>query len=675
VTKEADNTITKEGDTVHFTITVDNTGDVDLVLDTFTDTLMGDISANFSGTLLAGDDESWGYDYVVLGTEGDPLTNTAEAHYDITGLPNDITDSDTVEVDVVNPGDTVEVDVVNPDFTLTKTADPTVGTVGTTITYTMVITNTGDVQLNRVSVNDTLMGDITADFPLTLTPGVPVTVTATRDIQPGDPNPLVNVVTAVYQVDGLPNQLTREADASVEVLKEFRKEFTDPMVWVGPEPDAFISLEQWHIGNGTPGEEWVPLFTKIKWTVTFYVPNNSGNDWTDVVLRDRFGAELDVYGTTYTLNGDTHDITPLPILQITKNPPGDAQGVGFHYSKAKKMPQLRITWYIDDLDAGEMETLSFNVVTRLNPGGNQEFTSPGLHILNSGAVLKWRDADNKQDSMSTPSVYVMAGDTFGAIVGFVTDCEGDPVPRAEVELWPSGITATADEHGFYYFPKVVPGDYEVKYYDILTESVTVTGGDIEEVDFPFTITLGIGTSGGAIASWSTAPYHSGDKSAHLMTTGTAGTGNEARVQICLPEGTTLGDIESISWWTYLVSGYVPHVDIVLDKDNDTVRDDVLVAEGAYQNGDSTTGWSSPPWFETFDGASATYPGWSGLIGTPSVTEVDDTSAVWLWTSYKAGTAVGTVDSNTVVLALEIEVDNWVLQTEAYVDDIEITLSP
>lgn len=177
--------------------------------------------------------------------------------------------------------------------------------------------------------------------------------------------------------------------------------------------------------------------------------------------------------------------------------------------------------------------------------------------------------------------------------------------------------------------------------------------------------------------------HSGDRSVHLNS-GSAGTGVEARIVIALPLGTTLGDIQSISWWTYLVSGYVPHVDIVLDKDKDTVRDDVLVAEGAYQNGDLTTGWATTTWFETFDGASATYPGWSGLVGTPSVTEVDDTTAVWLNSSgqasidtlsaYKAGTAVGTVDSTTPVLALEIEVDNWVAQSEAYVDDIAITLS-
>ena len=103
----------------------------------------------------------------------------------------------------------------------------------------MVITNTGDVQLNRVSANDTLMGDITADFPATLALGQSVNITETRAIQPGDPNPLVNVVTAIYQVDGLPNQLTRQAQASVDIISlgegltpGFWKNHTD--VW--PEP-------------------------------------------------------------------------------------------------------------------------------------------------------------------------------------------------------------------------------------------------------------------------------------------------------------------------------------------------------------------------------------------------------------------------------------------------------
>jgi len=181
----------------------------------------------------------------------------------------------------------------------------------------------------------------------------------------------------------------------------------------------------------------------------------------------------------------------------TKDTTPHLQGVGFHYFKAEEMPQLRITWYItepgDELDklaAAGMETLSFVVYNRLNPADNQEYTKPGLHILNSGANLKWNigSPDGLQDSKSTPSCYVMAGDTLGAIVGVVTNGSGNPVPGVVVELWePGGLapidTATIDKHGFYYFPKVAPDNYEVKYGGT-TESVTVTGGNIETVNFP-----------------------------------------------------------------------------------------------------------------------------------------------------------------------------------------------
>jgi len=179
-----------------------------------------------------------------------------------------------------------------------------------------------------------------------------------------------------------------------------------------------------------------------------------------------------------------------------------------------------------------------------------------------------------------------------------------------------------------------------------------------------------------------------DEPAVLKTTGDVGTGNEARIVVPLPAGTTLNSITSISWFTYLVSGYVPHCDFVLDKDGDGMRDDVLVAEGAYQNGDSTAGWSTTTWIETFEGADGAYPSWSGISGSQTASEVksvQDKTAVWLWTSgqasidtlsaYKAGNAVGTVDEDTVVLALEIEVDNWVLQSEALVRQVSVNGIP
>jgi hypothetical protein len=58
----------------------------------------------------------------------------------------------------------------------------------------------------------------------------------------------------------------------------------------------------------------------------------------------------------------------------------------------------------------------------------------------------------------------------GGIVGVITDGSGNPVPGASVCLDPPdpftcSTSATTDEHGFYYFPKVTIGGHEVCYND------------------------------------------------------------------------------------------------------------------------------------------------------------------------------------------------------------------
>jgi hypothetical protein len=108
-------------------------------------------------------------------------------------------------------------------------------------------------------------------------------------------------------------------------------------------------------------------------------------------LQDRFGAELD---------------------QANPGSYVASQGWVFFSYNTGKAHQLRITWYIGNLPNGVTATLSFDVVTKLNPALKQEYTSAGLKTLNSGAVLKWRDAAGVQHSMSTPPCYVMVGNTF-----------------------------------------------------------------------------------------------------------------------------------------------------------------------------------------------------------------------------------------------------------------------
>jgi hypothetical protein len=167
-------------------------------------------------------------------------------------------------------------------------------------------------------------------------------------------------------------------------------------------------------------------------------------------------------------------------------------------------------------------------------------------------------------------------------------------------------------------------------------------------------------------------------------------GDEARVVIPLPEGTTLGDINLISWQTYLIDGYIPHVDMVLDYDGDTVRDDVLVAESAHQNDNDASVWQTShtnTWIKTFEGASGVYTSWA-MTGTCSDVEtVNSETAVWMiaandanfgldtLANFVAGKTDGsiTVDQDTAVLSLELEIDNWIYESEAFVDDIMVVI--
>ncbi len=67
------------------------------------------------------------------------------------------------------------------DISITKTADE-LSKVGDPVTYTFEICNVGVAPVNRDSVTDTLLGDITASFPATLAPGECATVELQRTV-------------------------------------------------------------------------------------------------------------------------------------------------------------------------------------------------------------------------------------------------------------------------------------------------------------------------------------------------------------------------------------------------------------------------------------------------------------------------------------------------------------
>ncbi len=183
---------------------------------------------------------------------------------------------------------------------------------------------------------------------------------------------------------------------------------------------------------------------------------------------------------------------------------------------------------------------------------------------------------------------------------------------------------------------------------------------------------------------------------HLTTAGVVGwvggTGNggESRIVLTPIQPMTLGEVLAISWSEYLVSGYAPHVDIILDTDGDGVRDNALVVEYAYN---TTEGDVRPEGQPTYGGVTGV---WYQTLGDddngPVV--INDTAYAWLASgaSGPAGGAFGDgnfwlttlgawktglgdspvhLDASTAVTGIEIEVDNWLAQSEAYIDNITI----
>ncbi len=131
-------------------------------------------------------------------------------HYHPDGFPNDISDNDDHSLNLFQPG-----------LTLSKVCAPASASVGDTITYTFDIANTSsadspDLVLERAE--DSLLGDISDSFPASLAAGDAATIELTRDIQSGDPDPLVNEVDVLYHPVGFPNDISGEASCSVGVV-------------------------------------------------------------------------------------------------------------------------------------------------------------------------------------------------------------------------------------------------------------------------------------------------------------------------------------------------------------------------------------------------------------------------------------------------------------------------
>ncbi|SEP52127.1 conserved repeat domain-containing protein [Amycolatopsis saalfeldensis] len=129
----------REHDTVPFQLTVKNTGDVPLTDVHVADALVADCARPHDGALAAG--ATW--TFACAGTApADDFTNSATvAGTPPVGAP-------------VTAGDEAAVDVIHPAVAITQSAAPTAVRAGQPVTFTVVVTNTGDSDLHEVTVDD-----------------------------------------------------------------------------------------------------------------------------------------------------------------------------------------------------------------------------------------------------------------------------------------------------------------------------------------------------------------------------------------------------------------------------------------------------------------------------------------------------------------------------------------
>jgi len=216
-------------------------------------------------------------------------------------------------------------------------------------------------------------------------------------------------------------------------------------------------------------------------------------------------------------------------------------------------------------------------------------------------------------------------------------------------------------------------------------SFKLVSSDIEGIDTVwYTAKLETTKADGAsftpIAEWSDGQVEDGDKSVHLVTGSTTGIGNEARavIPIC---SLTLDDIIEISWREYNVKGYPPHLDLFIDTDDDGEADDALVFEYAYNWGPGyhlDEGWPNYNaligcWYDTFgdDGEGPAHIDslsqcWLSSGAPGPYADVCHTLEAW-----RNGSINPCIGGDTPIVRLEFEIDSWIADSEAYIDEISI----
>jgi uncharacterized repeat protein (TIGR01451 family) len=197
----ADALLGHAGDPLTYTVVITNTGQVPLTITSLSDSLYAGFAASCSqgvgSVLAAGASFTCTYRMAAV----DDAHNVAAVDA-VDRLNRPVTDSDGTFVDVIHPA-----------ISIVKTANPESVSGSGPVTYTYVVTNTGDTDLFDVLVTDDIIGTIGTVGSLTVGQSVTLTKTVTVDTS----TPPTNVGTATGK-DILGEQVSASDTATITVV-------------------------------------------------------------------------------------------------------------------------------------------------------------------------------------------------------------------------------------------------------------------------------------------------------------------------------------------------------------------------------------------------------------------------------------------------------------------------
>ena len=418
VEKTADHTEgVKVNDKVTYTVVVTNSGNATVSGITLTDAKMAEADTPDAFSLAPSKSKTVTYTYTATQADVDAgkIENTATA---IGKDPKnvDVTGEDSAEVTTVTAA---------PALTVTKTANPDRDVVvDSTITYTVVVKNTGNVTLKGVTLADSLVDLPAADKVIgDLAPAGEKTITYSYTVTQDDVDSgqIDNTATAKGK-DPKNNEISAQDDATVTTVAS----------------DAKLTVEK----TAAPTSN-VRVGNKVTYTV---VVTNNGN---------------------VTVKGITLDDS---LVELTE----DKASIGTLAPNGTKTITYEYTVTQDDVDAGKITNTAS--ATGKDPKDADVRASDNAEVTTVAA-----DAKLTVEKTAAPSSGVKAGDTVKYTV--VVTNSGN-VTVSSITLSDAKMPATSAPEAFSLAPagtKTITYDYTVKQSDVdagkIENTATATGKD------------------------------------------------------------------------------------------------------------------------------------------------------------------------------------------------------